>query len=322
MMDLSRLRGILVPVLTPLEAGEERVDTASLGRLVDFVLEGGVHGIWVMGTTGEFATLPETERARAVRAAVERVNGRVPVVASVGDSSTALALRHARAAAEAGADALALTPPHYYPHTMDEVQAHFRAVKAAVPDLPLLVYNIPPMVKVKMTVAATLELAREGTVQGIKDSQNDLRWFRDLVLGARADGLGDRFRTFLGSPDLLDAAVVVGAHGDIPSSSNIAPGPCAEAWEAAERGDFARAEKAVERVKAYMALASIARGGSDEAALYSAMKLALRSWGVIASAGLTRPLREMGPDEAAELEARLASMPRGTERVSREAALA
>ena len=103
------------------------------------------------------------------------------MIANIGDSSTGLALRHARHAVEAGADALALTPPHYYPHSMDEMLIHYRALKEAFPDLPLLIYNIPQTVKVKMTVPTTLQLAREGTVQGIKDSQNDLRWFRVLT---------------------------------------------------------------------------------------------------------------------------------------------
>src|SRR5579859_1332111 len=150
-MDLSRLQGIFVPMLTPLN-DDETLDEASLRRLVDFLIDAGVHGIWSMGTTGEFAALPEAERARGVAAAVEQVAHRVPVIANIGDSSTALALRHARHAVSAGADALALTPPHYYPHSMDEMLTHFRALKEAFPDLPLLIYNIPQTVKVKMKI--------------------------------------------------------------------------------------------------------------------------------------------------------------------------
>src|SRR6185503_11844865 len=192
-MQPARLQGIFVPMLTPLTA-DERVDEAPLRRLVDFLVDGGVHGLWAMVTTGEFAALPEAERAVAVAATVEQTAGRVPVIANIGASSTGLALRHARNAAAAGADALALTPPHYYPHSMDEMLVHFRALKEAFPDTPLLVYNIPQTVKVKMTVPTTLQLAREGTCQGIKDSQNDLRWFRMLTQSIRADGLEDRFR--------------------------------------------------------------------------------------------------------------------------------
>ena len=236
-MDPSRLQGIFVPMLTPI-TDDERVDVPSLRRLVDFLVDAGVHGIWAMGTTGEFAAFPEPERARAIEATLQQVNGRVPVIANIGDSSTGLALRHAHNAALAGAEALALTPPHYYPHSMDEMLTHFRAVKGAHPDLPLLIYNIPQTVKVKMTVATTLQLAREGTAQGIKDSQNDLRWFRMLVQGIRGEQLEDQFRMFLGTRILIDAAAVIGAHGAIPATSNVAPSAAAETWELAISGDY------------------------------------------------------------------------------------
>jgi 4-hydroxy-tetrahydrodipicolinate synthase len=314
-MDPTRLHGIFVPMVTPLTS-DERVDHPSLRRLIDFLIEGGVHGIWVMGTTGEFAALPEEERARAVETTVDHVAGRVPVIANVGDSSTGLALRHARHAAAAGADALALTPPHYYPHSMDEMLTHFRTLKQAHPDLPLLVYNIPQTVKVKMTVATTLQLATEGTVHGIKDSQNDLRWFRQLAMGARGAGLGAGFRLFLGTRALIDAGVVINAHGAIPATANVAPAACAEAWEAAIRGDFATAARAQELVIDFEDLALIARGGSAEAAGYSSMKHTLREWGVIENASLTRPLREFTSDEVTQLRTRLATLPRGSERVA------
>src|SRR5947208_1574903 len=256
-MQPAQLGGIFVPMLTPLDA-DERVDETPLGRLVDFLGGAGVHGIWATGTTGEFAALPESERARAVAATVDGVAGRVPVIANIGDSSTGLALRHARHAVNAGADALALTPPHYYPHSMDEMLTHFRAMKQAFPALPLLVYNIPQTVKVKMTLQTTLQLAREGTVQGIKDSQNDLRWFRMLATSIREDGLEDRFRLFLGTRILIDAALVIGAHGAIPATSNVAPAAAAEAWEAAVRGDLALAARAQEVVIGYEDLADVA----------------------------------------------------------------
>jgi 4-hydroxy-tetrahydrodipicolinate synthase len=314
-MDLTRLQGIFVPMLTPLNE-DETLDEASLRRLVDFLVDAGVHGIWSMGTTGEFAALPEAERARGVAATVDQVNGRVPVVANIGDSSTGLALRHARHAVEAGADALALTPPHYYPHSMDEMLTHFRTMKEAFPDLPLLVYNIPQTVKVKMTVPTTLQLAREGTCQGIKDSQNDLRWFRLLTSSVRNEGLDNQFRMFLGTRILIDAAFVVGGHGAIPATSNVAPAAATEAWEAVVRGDFDQARRAQEVVMRFEELAEVAHGGSPDAAGYGSMKNALKEWGVIANARLTRPLRELNSSEVDTLRQRLASLPHGAQRVA------
>jgi 4-hydroxy-tetrahydrodipicolinate synthase len=314
-MQPTRLKGIFVPMLTPLHS-DETVDEASLCRLVDFLVGAGVHGLWAMGTTGEFAALPESERARAVAATVDRTAGRVPVIANIGDSSTGLALRHARHAVEAGADALALTPPHYYPHSMDEMLTHFRAMKQAFPDQPLLIYNIPQTVKVKMSLATTLQLAREGTVQGIKDSQNDLRWFRMLTQAIRAERLEDQFRMFLGTRILVDAAAVIGAHGAIPATSNVAPAAAAETWEAAERGDFASAARAQEVVMRFEDMAEIARGGSTEGASFSSMKLILREWGVIDDARLTRPLRSFSEDEIVELRRRLQDLPHGAQRLA------
>jgi 4-hydroxy-tetrahydrodipicolinate synthase len=180
----------------------------------------------------------------------------------------------------------------------------------------LLIYNIPQNVKVKMTVATTLELAREGTVQGIKDSQNDLRWFRLLSQAIYADGLDAQFRLFLGTRILIDAAKVIGAHGAIPATSNVAPAAAAEAWEAADRGDYELSARAQEIVMAYEELAEIARGGSPEAASYGSMKLVLKEWGIFTDTRLTRPLRSLSESEAADLRSRLAKIPHGSTRLA------
>ena len=302
MLDLNRLRGIFPPILTPLTP-DERVDRASVKSLVSWLLDEGVHGIWALGTTAEFPCLDPDERQAALEATVEAVAGRAPVVANVSDCSTRLAIRHARVARRAGVDAIALTPPYYYPHSMDEMLAHYRAMRQAV-DLPLLVYNIPQTVKVKMEVATTLTLAEEGTVVGLKDSQNDLQWFRDVCLGARRLGLN--FRAFLGTRTLIDAAVQIGGIGSIPSISNVAPRACVESHEAAERGDFTAAARAQERVMAYEKLASAARGGSIIAANFATMKTYLKQRGLIAHATVAVPLRGLTSEE----EARVAELAR------------
>jgi 4-hydroxy-tetrahydrodipicolinate synthase len=286
---MAPFHGIFCPMLTPLNH-DERIDPASLRRLIDFLIDGGVHGIWVMGTTGEFPLLLETERARAVALTVEHVAGRVPVIANVGDNSTALALRHARHAVEAGADALACTPPHYYLHSMDEVMTHYRTLKVEFPEQPLFIYNIPQTVKVRMTLEATLQLAREGTASGIKDSQNDLQWFRTLASAIREEGRESEFRLFLGTRTLIDIGVVAGAHGAIPANSNVVPQACVMAYESD--------------------LAEVARGGSANAATLSSLKHVLHSWGIIDDPTVARPSRSLTPDEVAELDRRLQSLPR------------
>jgi 4-hydroxy-tetrahydrodipicolinate synthase len=296
-------------MLTPLNH-DERIDPASLRRLIDFLIDGGVHGIWVMGTTGEFPLLLETERARAVALTVEHVAGRVPVIANVGDNSTALALRHARHAVEAGADALACTPPHYYLHSMDEVMTHYRILKVEFPEQPLFIYNIPQTVKVRMTLEATLQLAREGTASGIKDSQNDLQWFRTLASAIREEGRESEFRLFLGTRTLIDIGVVAGAHGAIPANSNVVPQACVMAYESAVAGDWPVARAAQALATRYDDLAEVARGGSANAATLSSLKHVLHSWGIIDDPTVARPSRSLTADEVAELDRRLQSLPR------------
>jgi 4-hydroxy-tetrahydrodipicolinate synthase len=309
---MAPFRGIFCPMLTPLNR-DERIDQASLPRLIDFLIEGGVHGIWVMGTTGEFALLLETERARAVALTVEHVAGRVPVIANIGDSSTALALRHARHAVEAGADALACTPPHYFLHSMDEVMTHYRTLKLAFPEQPLFIYNIPQTVKVRMTLEATLQLAREGTAAGIKDSQNDLQWFRTLAATIHEEGRESQFRLFLGTRTLIDVGVVAGAHGAIPANSNVVPRACVMAYESAVAGDWAGAGAAQALATRYDDLANVAHGGSANAATLSSLKHVLKSWGIIDDPTVARPSRSLTPDEVGELNHRLQSLPRSLE---------
>src|SRR5579884_296489 len=145
---MTRMRdwhGIVTPLVTPIH-DDGTPDLESMARLVEFQLAEGVHGFWVLGTTGEFAAFTEDERAAVVETVVRTARGRVPVLANASDAGTRLAIRHARRAHEVGADAVAATPPYYYPHAQTELIDHYRAIAAAV-SLPLFVYNIPQTVR-------------------------------------------------------------------------------------------------------------------------------------------------------------------------------
>ena len=297
MLDLEKLHGIVPPILTPV-SDDETIDLASLRRLVGFVIDGGVHGIWVLGTTGEFASFDARERSEAVRVAVEAADGRVPVVANISDAATRLAIEHGRAAAGAGADAVALLPPYYYLNEQDELLEHFRRVREAV-GLPLLAYNIPQNVKAKFGVETILRLGEEGTIVGLKDSQNDLDWFRQVTTGARQRGV--RLRGFLGTRYLIDAGLLAGAHGAIPGIANVAPRLCVECYEAARRGDFEAADRATAKLIALARLSGVARGGSPTAGNFATMKAALKRMGVLATARVSAPLRNLTDEEESKV---------------------
>jgi 4-hydroxy-tetrahydrodipicolinate synthase len=279
-------RGIFTPLVTPL-AQDESLDLESLRRLVDFQLENGIHGFWVMGTTGEFAAFDENERFFAAEAVVDQTRGRAPVIVNVSDAATRLVVRHAARAREAGADAVAVTPPYYYPHSQGELLDHFRTVAAST-ELPVFIYNIPQTVRVKVGLQTAITLATEGTVSGIKDSQNDLEWFRQLVLALKGKGV-QGFTAFAGTRQLIDAAVLAGAAGAIPSIANSHPDICVRAYEAAASGDFttaARLEDQVVEIESRITAAV----GSVNGAVIRAIKEALRLRGVLSSAKLTGPL--------------------------------
>lgn len=296
MLDLNRLHGIVPPILTPMNE-DESPDLESLASLIDYLIDNGVHGIWVNGTTGEFPCFDASERVAIVRTTVETVAGRVPIIAGIGDCSTRLAIQHGRLAADAGVDAIALTPPYYYLTNQSELLDHFRRLRAEV-DAPLMVYNIPQTVKVKLDVSTMLTLADEGTVIGLKDSQNDLDWFRQVMIGARR--AGKNIRGFLGTQALIDAGLLAGAHGAIPSTSNIAPRACVGAYEAARRGDLASANLYQEQVIAARAITTVV-DGSNNAAILAGMKAALKLLGVIKSAKVSGPFRTASAEEEARI---------------------
>jgi len=278
-------RGIFTPLVTPITS-DECLDLSSLAQLVNFQVENGVGGLWAMGTTGEFASFDEIEREHAIRCVVESAHGRVPVIANISDAATRLVLRHLRRAEEAGAAAVAATPPYYYPHSQSELLAHYRAI-AASSALPVFIYNIPQTVRVSVGLQTAVTLAEEGSVAGIKDSQNDLEWFRELTLR-----LGERpFAAFAGTRHLIDAAVLAGAVGAIPSIANIRPELCVQIFNDAVGGDFVGARASQNQIiEIESRLRVVARDGSRNAATIGALKAELCRRGVIATAEVTQPL--------------------------------
>jgi 4-hydroxy-tetrahydrodipicolinate synthase len=291
-MDLTRLHGIFPPVLTPLH-DDQRIDHESLAALVDHLIGEGVHGIWAMGTTGEFACFDADEREAAIRTTVAAVRGRVPIIANVGDASTHLTLEHARRAARLGVDAIAATPPYYYPNTQDELDAYYRQIHAAV-DLPLLLYHIPQTVKVKVDPPFVRQLARDGVIVGLKDSQNDLEWYRRVLFNAQEDGVD--LRCFLGTTGLIDLVVYAGGAGAIPGISNVTAAACVGAYEAARAGNVAEAARHQRRVVAAAQLAGVVQGASQTGSNFAAMKAFLVARGIIKTAACRAPFR--APTEA------------------------
>ena len=231
----TRFEGIFSPTITPLDE-KERVDELGFINQLNRLIDNGIHGIYLLGTSGEFTTLTNTERERAMDIAVNAIGGRVPIICGVMDTSTQRVIQNIEVAEQFGVDAVAATPGYYYPSTDDADLIEFYYDVAASTELPVFIYNIPSTVKtmIKPYVVAQLAETCENIV-GIKDSSGD--WTNCLDLLAR---LGDRtdFSVMLGSHTALGAAVLFGADGGVVSISNVAPKESVALYNAAKARDI------------------------------------------------------------------------------------
>jgi 4-hydroxy-tetrahydrodipicolinate synthase len=234
MFDRDNLKGIIPPIATPLTPDEE-VDVQGMRRLVSYLLEAGVHGVFVLGATGEFAYLRDRVRVRAIEAAVEAVNGRVPVIAGISDVSTRQVLEHCRAAQKAGADFVICTAPYYGLLKQQWIYEHVRTI-AHETEARLLLYNVPP-VATAINPETIAQLAEIENVVGMKDSA-DLIHIQDVLFRTR----GRDFRMLTGLEYHLVAALLIGAHGGTPSPANIWPQTYVEMYEKSLAG---RIEEAI-----------------------------------------------------------------------------
>ncbi|MFI2643848.1 dihydrodipicolinate synthase family protein [Streptomyces sp. NPDC018610] len=304
------LRGVVPPVCTPLDdAGE--VDTASLSRLVEHLIGGGVHGLFALGSTSEVAYLTDEQRSIALETVVNTVDGRVPVLAGVIDTTTARVLDHARDAAQLGADGLVATAPFYTRTHPREIAGHFRRIRERA-DLPLFAYDLPVSVHSKLSPALVLDLAADGTLAGIKDSSGDEGSLRRLLLAlggreGRGTGPVPGFSVLTGSELTVDAALLAGVDGVVPGLGNVDPAGYVRLYDAARSGDWSLAAEEQERLAALFAMVDVgpeADMGRSSSAL-GAFKTALRLLGVVACGDTAFPQIQLGAAAVAEVDARL-----------------
>ena len=296
-MANKEIKGVIVPMVTPLNP-DETVDVGSLRRLVNYLIDNGVHGLWASGTTGEFANLPDSERVRAMEATVDETAGRVPVICNISSASTGMSVALANEVRELGMDGVALTPPYYYPDSQDELADHYRYAQDRI-GLPLWVYNIPQTVKTVVEPGTIATLAAEGTVVGVKDSSGAGEPLAQLnVLCAQGE---ISLLRFLGTVFRVTSAGAVGVHGVIPGIANLVPNACARGWEAGEAGDVETMRECDAKLIAAQKVGAVARGGGANAASFGGMKAALKHLGVIDHDLTTRPFRQLTDDEKAEI---------------------
>lgn len=300
----TRLRGVVPPVCTPLQ-DDLAVDVASLRRLVDHLLAGGVDGLFVLGSTSEVAYLPDGHRRRVLEVVVEHVGGAVPVLAGVIDMTTLRVLDHAAVAAAVGASGVVVTAPFYTRTHPREIERHFRLVAERV-EIPVYAYDLPVSVHSKLDGEMLLRLAQEGLLAGVKDSSGDDSSLRRLLL--RRAALGDAaagFTVLTGSETLVDSALAMGADGVVPGLGNVDPAGYARLFRHAQAGDWAAARAEQERLIRLFDIVFAAdqgRMGGSSAGL-GAFKAALHLLGVIDNPVTAPPQTPLDAAEVAGISA-------------------
>ena len=240
MFKIEELAGVVPALISPLRR-DGRVDEAAVARLVEHVIDGGVHGLLPLGSTGETASLDETARRTMLSCVVAAAAGRVPVICGVAQSHLSAARVEVEAAARLGAGAALVAPPFYYPMDQPTLLAFYRSLAANSP-IPILLYNIPQFTKVVAEPSSVATLAREGTIVGIKDSSRDFEYFEGVCTATREL---PHFRIFTGSDTMLLPSLAMGGAGTICGAANVAPRWVVRIDEEFKRGDLvaARAEQ-------------------------------------------------------------------------------
>jgi 4-hydroxy-tetrahydrodipicolinate synthase len=293
-VDKRHLKGIVVPLVTPFRE-DETVDEDALRALVRHLIECGVHGLFPIGSTGEFYAVTPDERRRILRLVVDEAGGCVPVYAGAGAVSTLECLAHARMAEEAGADCLVVVTPFYITPTIDELYEHYATIARAT-SLAVIPYNNPSRTGgVNMTPDLMARLAGIPNIMGIKDSSGNQAQTMEYVQKCGAD-----FAVFQGRDDLIYPSLVTGAVGGVACVANVAPRAVVEVYDAYVRGDTVRA-LAVQRT------ASVLRQALALGTFPVVIKEAMAMVG-LPGGHVRRPVRPLSPEKRVQLRAILRSI--------------
>ncbi len=241
-MDTNFIHGVITPIITP-TTSEDRVNETCLGEIVEHVIAGGVHGILVLGSNGEFYGLEREEQERAAVITIEKAAQRVPVYLGIADITTRECVRWAKQAEKMGANAISILHPMFLSPSDEELYQHFKDVAEATP-LPVLLYNNPDRMCCGLSVNLVERLADIPNIVGIKESSGDMTLTAELIRRTRDKD----FKVIAGRDILILSSLVYGGVGAVASSSNVVPKLVVEIYNKFKAGDFQGALEAQYRL--------------------------------------------------------------------------
>ena len=269
----TNIRGVVPPMVTPLKT-DGSLDAAGTERLVEHILAGGVHGLFLLGTTGEAPDLPYEVRRELVERVCRQVNGRVPVLVGITDTVFSESLKLAEFAKSCGAAALVAAPPYYFAAGQPELIAYYTRLADRVP-LPLYLYNMPSQVKVMIEVKTVVELAKHPNIVGLKDSSGNIGYFNACRYHLRDQ---KDFAILMGPEEAMGEVVLMGASGGVAGGANIFPKTFVDIYNAAVAKDVDRVRELQERI---MRVSSLIYGvGHHNSSFVKGVKCALSLMGI------------------------------------------
>lgn len=240
---MAELKGIVVPIVTPMNE-DESINTDELRRQVDRQIEAGIHGIFPFGTNGEGYILNFDEKKLVLQTVIDQVAGRVPVYAGTGCISTKETIEQCKMAMDCGADVLSVITPSFAKASQHELIVHYETVAAAVPEAPIVLYNIPARTGNALAPETVAELAKIDNIVGAKDSSGD--WTN---LSAYIELTKDMdFAVLSGNDSLILKALQAGAKGAIAGCANVYPKNMVGIYENFKKGDLEAAQKCQDAV--------------------------------------------------------------------------
>lgn len=233
MLRMEDIKGVIPPIITPVDENEN-VDEDRLKRVIDHVIDGGVHGIFVMGSNGEFYAFDSENQKRAVEITVEHVNGKVPVYAGASAITTKECIKLAKMAEDIGADALTVLTPMFIKPNEKEMYNHFKAIADST-KLPILLYNNPGKTTNNISVSLLEKLSQIDNIVGIKNTSLD---FAQTIEYIRVTKDNPKFKVLCGIDYYIYATLAYGGAGCVAGTANVAPRLVVDIYEKFMAGDY------------------------------------------------------------------------------------
>ena len=215
---MKPLKGIIPPLITPLH-NENNIDEEGLAKLIEHVISGGVHGMFLLGTTGEGPSLSDRLKYEMVEKSCKLIAERIPILVGITDTSFSESIRLAEHAADCGADAVVLAPPYYFPTGQMELLEYLKHLVPKLP-LPMFLYNMPLMTKVDIEVGTLKKASKIDGIIGFKDSSGNMIRFHEYIQAMKNN---PEFSLLIGPEELMAEAVIFGGHGGVNGGANLAP---------------------------------------------------------------------------------------------------